>query len=34
MLKIYFGDMDGVLHNVETYFKNQMKYAWQKRRVT
>lgn len=24
MLKIYFGDMDGVLHNVETYFKNQM----------
>lgn len=28
MLKIYFGEMDGVLHNVETYFKNQMEYAW------
>lgn len=28
MLKIYFGDMDDVLHNVETYFKNQMEYAW------
>ena len=28
MLKIYFGDMDGVLHNVETYFKNQMEYSW------
>ncbi len=28
MLKVYFGDMDGVLHNVETYFKNQMEYAW------
>ena len=28
MLKIYFGDMDGVLHNVETYFKNQMDYVW------
>lgn len=28
MLKIYFGEMDGVLHNVETYFKNQMDYSW------
>ena len=28
MLKIYFGEMDGVLHNVETYFKNQMDYTW------
>ena len=28
MLKIYFGDMEGVLHNVETYFKNQMEYEW------
>ena len=28
MLKIYFGEMEGVLHNVETYFKNQMEYAW------
>ena len=28
MLKVYFGDMDGVLHNVETYFKNQREYAW------
>ena len=27
MLKIYFGEMDGVLHNVETYFKNQMDYC-------
>jgi hypothetical protein len=28
MLKIYLGDMDGVLHNVETYFKNQLDYSW------
>lgn len=28
MLKIYFGEMEGVLHNVETYFKNQMEYKW------
>ena len=28
MLKVYFGEMDGVLHNVETYFKNQMNYSW------
>ena len=28
MLKIYIGEMEGVLHNVETYFKNQMDYAW------
>ena len=28
MLKIYFGEMAGVLHNVETYFKNQMDYSW------
>lgn len=28
MLKIYLGEMDGVLHNVETYFKNQMDYRW------
>lgn len=28
MLKIFFGEMDGVLHNVETYFKNQMDYSW------
>ena len=28
MLKVYFGDMDGVLHNVETFFKNQMEYSW------
>jgi hypothetical protein len=28
MLKIYLGDMDGVLHNVETYFKNQLNYSW------
>lgn len=28
MLKIYFGEMEGVLHNVETYFKNQMEYEW------
>ena len=28
MLKIYFGEMEGVLHNVETYFKNQMEYSW------
>lgn len=28
MLKVYFGDMEGVLHNVETFFKNQMEYEW------
>ncbi len=28
MLKIYLGEMDNVLHNVETYFKNQMDYSW------
>ena len=28
MLKVYFGEMEGVLHNVETYFKNQMDYSW------
>ena len=28
MLKIYFGDLDNVLHNVETYFNNQYQYAW------
>ena len=28
MLKVYLGDMDGVLHDVETYFKNQREYAW------
>ena len=28
MLKIYFGEMENVLHNVETYFNNQYKYAW------
>lgn len=28
MLKIYLGEMDYVLHNVETYFKNQMDYSW------
>ena len=28
MLRIYFGEMDNVLHNVETYFNNQYQYAW------
>ncbi len=28
MLKIYFGEMEGVLHNVETYFNNQYQYQW------
>ena len=28
MLKIYLGEMDNVLHNVEVYFKNQMDYSW------
>lgn len=28
MLKVYFGDMEGILHNVETFFKNQMEYEW------
>lgn len=27
MLKIYFGEMNGVLHNVETFFKKQMDYC-------
>ncbi len=28
MLKIYFGEMDNVLHNVESFFDNQYQYAW------
>ncbi len=28
MLKIYFGEMDNVLHNVESYFNNQYQYDW------
>lgn len=28
MLKIFFGEMDNVLHNVETYFNNQYQYSW------
>ena len=28
MLSVYFGDMDNVLHNVETYFNNQYQYSW------
>jgi len=28
MLKVYFGEMDNVLHNVETYFNNQYQYSW------
>ncbi len=28
MLKIYFGEMEQVLHNVETYFNNQYQYSW------
>ena len=28
MLKIYFGEMDNVLHDVETYFNNQYQYSW------
>lgn len=28
MLKIYFGEMDNVLHNVETFFNNQYQYSW------
>lgn len=28
MLKIYFGDMDNVLHNVDTFFNNQYQYKW------
>lgn len=28
MLKIYFGEMENVLHNVETYFKNQAEESW------
>lgn len=28
MLKVFFGEMDGVLHNVETYFNNQYQYQW------
>ncbi len=28
MLKIYFGEMENVLHNVETFFNNQYQYSW------
>lgn len=28
MLKVYFGEMDGVLHNVDTFFNNQYQYSW------
>lgn len=28
MLKIYFGEMENVLHNVDTYFDNQYQYSW------
>ena len=28
MLKIYFGEMENVLHNVESFFNNQYSYAW------
>lgn len=28
MLQIYFGEMENVLHNVETFFNNQYQYAW------
>ena len=28
MLKIFFGEMENVLHNVETYFNNQYSYKW------
>lgn len=28
MLKVYFGEMDNVLHNVKTYFNNQYQYSW------
>ncbi len=28
MLKIFFGEMDNVLHNVDTYFNNQYQYSW------
>lgn len=28
MLNIFFGEMDNVLHNVETYFNNQYQYSW------
>ena len=28
MLSIQFGEMDNVLHNVETYFNNQFRYEW------
>ncbi len=28
MLHIFFGDMDNVLHNVDTFFDNQYQYSW------
>lgn len=28
MLKIYFGDLDNVIHNVDAYFNNQLDYRW------
>lgn len=28
MLKIYFGDLDNVIHNVDAYFNNQLDYKW------
>ena len=28
MLEIFFGEMENVLHNVETYFNNQYQYEW------
>ena len=28
MLKIYFGELKGVLHNVDAYFDNQYQYSW------
>lgn len=28
MLKIYFGEMENVIHNVDIYFKNQMEPSW------
>ncbi len=28
MLKIFFGEMENVLHNVETFFNNQYQYSW------
>lgn len=28
MLKIYLGEMENVLHNVDAYFNNQYQYSW------